>query len=232
MVIHTIFSTTSKCIPIIRVVPSGNNIVSILTSGPKAFLMALNIPIGIAQDAVTIRRWWSWSLWVTIDVERGEEPEPWRVPTADLGSVPAAVSFPSFPLPLCRFPAVELQPEEIGDGKPTSMPMFRISPLILEILSLITVADSQFHESESPPRAQAKSPPTKMNKEEDEDVCFICFDGALSAGPIGIIGASNEDSNIIFMNESTKDDEDPCRLNSECLRWSFLVSSTNLLYSI
>ncbi|KAI3767930.1 hypothetical protein L2E82_18359 [Cichorium intybus] len=28
-----------------------------------------------------------------------------------------------------------------------------------------------------PPRAQAKSPPTKMNKEEDEDVCFICFDG-------------------------------------------------------
>ncbi|KAI3726536.1 hypothetical protein L1987_66334 [Smallanthus sonchifolius] len=29
-----------------------------------------------------------------------------------------------------------------------------------------------------PPRAQAaKSPPAKMNKEEDEDVCFICFDG-------------------------------------------------------
>ncbi|KAJ9561840.1 hypothetical protein OSB04_007000 [Centaurea solstitialis] len=28
-----------------------------------------------------------------------------------------------------------------------------------------------------PPRVQAKSPPTKMNKEEDEDVCFICFDG-------------------------------------------------------
>lgn len=28
-----------------------------------------------------------------------------------------------------------------------------------------------------PPRVQAKSPPVKMNKEEDEDVCFICFDG-------------------------------------------------------
>ncbi|KAF5791284.1 putative chromatin regulator PHD family [Helianthus annuus] len=28
-----------------------------------------------------------------------------------------------------------------------------------------------------PPRAQAKSPPVKMSKEEDEDVCFICFDG-------------------------------------------------------
>ncbi|XP_076895356.1 zinc finger CCCH domain-containing protein 19-like [Bidens hawaiensis] len=28
-----------------------------------------------------------------------------------------------------------------------------------------------------PPRAQAKSPPVKMVKEEDEDVCFICFDG-------------------------------------------------------
>ncbi|KVH92316.1 GYF-like protein [Cynara cardunculus var. scolymus] len=28
-----------------------------------------------------------------------------------------------------------------------------------------------------PPRVQAKSPPAKMNKEEDEDVCFICFDG-------------------------------------------------------
>ncbi|KAI3785326.1 hypothetical protein L1987_44442 [Smallanthus sonchifolius] len=29
-----------------------------------------------------------------------------------------------------------------------------------------------------PPRAQAaKAPPAKMNKEEDEDVCFICFDG-------------------------------------------------------
>ncbi|KAI3691434.1 hypothetical protein L2E82_49793 [Cichorium intybus] len=86
---------------------------------------------------------------------------------------------------------------------------FRISRLILEILSLITVVDSQFHESESPPRAQAKSPPTKMNKEEDEDVFFICFDGALSTGPIGIIGASKEDANIIFMKESTKDDEDP-----------------------
>ena len=28
-----------------------------------------------------------------------------------------------------------------------------------------------------PPRAQAKSPPIKIIKEEDEDVCFICFDG-------------------------------------------------------
>ncbi|KAL8231059.1 hypothetical protein R6Q57_000837 [Mikania cordata] len=28
-----------------------------------------------------------------------------------------------------------------------------------------------------PPRAQAKSPPAKISKEEDEDVCFICFDG-------------------------------------------------------
>ncbi|XP_076886266.1 zinc finger CCCH domain-containing protein 19-like [Bidens hawaiensis] len=28
-----------------------------------------------------------------------------------------------------------------------------------------------------PPRAQAKSPPAKIVKEEDEDVCFICFDG-------------------------------------------------------
>nr|XP_043615456.1 zinc finger CCCH domain-containing protein 44-like [Erigeron canadensis] len=28
-----------------------------------------------------------------------------------------------------------------------------------------------------PPRVQAKSPPTKLIKEDDEDVCFICFDG-------------------------------------------------------
>lgn len=80
-----------------------------------------------------------------------------------------------------EFPNIDGQCQPIHDAQLVGLPVAVTGDSVVR--SEETTASSVELKTEvkrkrgRPPRGQAKPPPAKKQKEEDEDVCFICFDG-------------------------------------------------------